>query len=860
MPGRLPFCLLVVVATLLMPSFAKAQTAYFADGYHGGVYGHYPPTFTQYIVDGLRANPDWKLNLEIEPETWDFAQTNTPEAYRAFQEFADDPSTNNRLEFVNPAYAQSYLWNISGESVLQQLDRGMRKIREHFPHATFPAYSSEEPCFTSALPGILKSFGFKYAVLKNPNTCWGGYTRPFGGELVNWIGPDGTAITTVPRYAIEGRNPASTWETIANANSPAFIQAAQAAGIKHPVGMCYQDAGWRFGPWLNHVGIFYQPTQSILWRDYFENLADSANAPNWRLSQEDVQVSLVWGSQTLQRIAQQVRRAENRVVMAEKMATLAGVFARSPWPGGTLDEAWRTLLLSQHHDCWIVPYNLHGKTTWAGLVARWTAATHDRSDNVISSALSALAPAQTNEPGFYLRVFNTLGDSRTDLVTADLPADWDGSSVKISDGQGRRIPSQPVSEAGSPVRQIIFRPTIPPLGYGTYRLEKASDQPPANPAAVSQANGLFTLESDDYKITLDPQRGGVIKSLLARKLGDRELVDTASAREFNEVRGYFFEPGQYFSTADHPAKIEVLEKGPLRTRVLITSELVSNAVTQTITLTHGEPRIDFSVRIDWQSSPGIGADFQQSGGYDARQDRKAFYDERRKLQVLFPLNLPHQEVFKDAPFDVVASRLTNTFFENWSAIKNDEILNWVDVFDQTQDVGAALLTDHTTSYGHGLDAPLSLTLQYSGIGLWGRHCTLNGPTEVHYALLPHAGNWEQSRLWTTSKAWNEPLIATVFPSSSPVKPTQSLLEIKGGGWEIPTARLVSGQIVARLFNPSASESRRTIHYGAGISRVELVQLDGRVINEIPLANHSPGGTDFQLALPAFGIATLRLTP
>jgi len=42
--------------------------------------------------------------------------------------------------------------------------------------------------------------------------------------------------------------------------------------------------------------------------------------------------------------------------------------------------------------------------------------------------------------------------------------------------------------------------------------------------------------------------------------------------------------------------------------------------------------------------------------------------------------------------------------------------------------------------------------------------------------------------------------------------------------------------------------------------VELVQLDGRVINEIPLANHSPGGTDFQLALPAFGIATLRLTP
>lgn len=39
-----------------------------------------------------------------------------------------------------------------------------------------------------------------------------------------------------------------------------------------------------------------------------------------------------------------------------------------------MNEAWRTLLLSEHHDCWIVPYNnLNKYGTWADNVNLWTA-------------------------------------------------------------------------------------------------------------------------------------------------------------------------------------------------------------------------------------------------------------------------------------------------------------------------------------------------------------------------------------------------------------------------------------------------------------------------------------------------------
>ena len=173
--------MMAVFARLLLLS-AAAQPAYFVDGYHGGVYGHYPESFTKFIVDSLRKNPAWKISLEIEPETWDVAQTNAPQDYADFQALIADQSVRGRIEYVNPAYGQSYLWNISGESIIRQFDYGIRKLRHHFPSLGFSTYSSEEPCFTSALPGILKSFGFTHAVLKNPNTCWGGYTRAFGGN------------------------------------------------------------------------------------------------------------------------------------------------------------------------------------------------------------------------------------------------------------------------------------------------------------------------------------------------------------------------------------------------------------------------------------------------------------------------------------------------------------------------------------------------------------------------------------------------------------------------------------------------------------------------------------------------------
>jgi alpha-mannosidase len=846
------------LALWLAAASAWGQVAYFADGYHGGIYGHYPPWVTQFMVDSLRQHPDWKLNLEIEPETWDFARTNTPEAYQAFKALAADQTTDGRIEFVNPAYGQSYLWNLSGESVIQQFARGMSKIREHFPNARFTTYCSEEPCFTSALPGILKSFGYQYAVLKNPNTCWGGYSRAHGRELLNWVGPDGTAIRAVPRYGIESLKPESTWETIAAANATNYIQAAFQDGIEHPVGMCLQDAGWRGGPWLNRVHGAYEPTEYVTWREYFEKHAVTAPAEDWRLSQEDVQVSLVWGAQVLQRIAQQVRRAENKIVMAEKLATMASIWRHEPWPAAQLDEGWRSLLLSQHHDCWIVPYNGRSGSTWADKVSHWTDSTLKTAEDICGRSTSALMPTVEGDSRLCIRVFNTMAGARSGLVVVDLPQTWQEASARVIDGQGRELPSQVV---GSMPRQLLFKAAAPSLGYSTYRLEQKPMAAATGAQVIQDKDGVVRLETDYYSVALDEAKGGTVRSLVARKLGNRELVDQTNYSRFNEIRGYFRESGKFCSSADAQAKIEVLERGPVRVSVRITGQVAGRAITQWLSLTRGEPRIDCRVRFEWDDNPGIGTDYAQGGGFRREDDRRAFYNDRFKLLVLFPLNLRAPKVFKDAPFDVTESRLTDTFFDRWTEIKNNVILKWVDACDTTSNLGMALLTEHTTSYVHGLDHPLALTLQYSGVGLWGREYSMRGPTDVSYALLPHAGDWQAAKLWPASDAWNEPLIAQVCKSGlERVEPQKSLLVMDNDHWEVPVMRAGNGGILVRLFNASTDSQLGTIRYAGPASKVELVQLNGDKLKDLATSGGGAGQTTFKLALPPFGIGTLRITP
>ncbi len=851
---RLLLILLAALPGVGAPALAdEPPTAYFVDGYHGGVYGHYPPGYTAFLIQQLKANPNWKINLEIEPETWDFVRASEPEAYRAFQEFMKDQSDHGRIEVVNPTFAQSYLFHSSGESVVRQFDFGIRKLRDHFPNIRLTTYSSEEPCFTSCLPPLLKSFGYEFAVLKNPDTCWGGYTtapRRRAAKLAR-AGRDADFVRAPLR--VRGPAPSSCWQTIAFRNSAAYLEACRKQGIAHPVGMCIQDAGWRGGPWIGRTPEKGQHARSyyVTWRDYIHNVTPSKSDDDWKFTQEDVKPGLMWGAQVLQRIAQQSREAECRLLTAEKLATMALIIAGRPPATDAFDVAWRNVLLTQHHDCWIVPYNGRLGSTWADEVRHWTNIGNAVSDLAIDRSVGALAEGAAGRRGRFVRLFNPTAAALDAIVSVPVPAMAGPSRLLSVDAEGRAFATQVAASEKRGQSMLLVRAALPPMGYTTVELRNEGKV--AEPGATAKASGMSAvLESDHYRIEFDLQKGGTIKSLVAKRLNQREFVDAASERRFNELRGHFFDLGKFCSSADQPAKVRIVEDGPLRATLEVAGTVAGHPFVQRVSIMQGSPVIDCLVRIDWQGNPRIG-EFDDRDGY--RNRRRAAYDDRFKLLVLFPAKLDRQKVAKGAPFDVCESTLTDTFYNSWERIKNNVILDWVDVTDGGGGHGLALLTDHTTSYTHGPAHPLGLTLQYAGKGLWGRDYRVDGPTEVRYALIPHAGRWDSARIPEIAAAWQQPPLGV--SSRGGQSPKRSLINPGQSGWTVPAMFERDGAVFVRLFNATGDDLAHDLGLGFEAGTVELVELDGRVIEQLKPAINAAGERTVQLRIPRFGVRTLR---
>lgn len=820
---------------------SSQERPYFVDGFHGGVYGHYPmATYTRFLVDQFEANPAWRFCLEIEPETWDTVAVRTPEDYKRFSRIVNSP----RVEFTNPTYAQPYMYNISGESIIRQMQYGMRKIHSHFPDVEFLTYSVEEPCFTSCLPQILVQLGFKYASTKCPNTCWGGYCAPFGHGLVNWIGPDGSSVIAVPRYECESLDEKTVWQTAASKNSDAYLEACRKAGIAHPVGMCFQDAGWTGGPWIGYGDETAGNSIYVTWREYFESVANSDPREDYKMSQEDVRTSLMWGSQVLQRIARQVRRTENNIVMTEKAGAMLKLDRGVGLDQARIDEAWRTLMLAQHHDSWIVPYNeLNERGTWADNIAFWTSS----ADFNCEEALVEIVPVgEVKDNLFNVKVINTLSFSRNSVVSVAVPSSFLGKNLRVKDSKGKDVRFSLIGD------RIVFRVGMRPFSMATFSVKVTSKRKESGTVVkeYSSEDGLVTVASDLYTITFDPSRGGTIVGLKT-SCGD-EYADAKSARAINELRGFFYDEGKWHSSADTPARISVKKTEGLTSEVEIDGSIAGMPFKQTIVLTDGDPLITCSLHIDWKSDVGIGK-YRQSDAHDSR--RRAFYDDRFKLNVLFPTSVVNPSLYKDAPFDVCKSAEEDTFYDSWDRIKHNIIHDWVDLLGE-DGKGLALFSDHTTSYSFGKDFPLGLTVQFSGNGLWGRNYPVSGATEIRYAFMPHFGAWDSAGVYERNQEWNEPLMCFVTGDDSTKEHT--FIDAEGTGYAVSAFYQTEGGFMLRLYNADGDDNVKTIRLGFPVSEIVETDLLGNAVSRVGLNEKSGSTGSFSVSAPRFSIRTYLL--
>ncbi len=868
--------------SVLAAGFAfKARAAsgevllYFVDGYHGGVRGHMPAGAWRDIVTRLGSTPEWKLCLDIEAASWRVLAERDPESFARLKEYLEKPS-GARVEMVGGTFSQPYGWAMTGESNIRQLARGLEVIRESFAALRVDSYAMQEPCWASCLPQILVSLGFKAAVLKDPSTAWGGYSVGMDAEIVNWIGPDGTEIRTVPRYACEEL--LDTWRTEAQTGAEAFAKKCREHGIEHPAGMCFQDLGWAARPNVKGDWIRF-----VTWREYMEQVA-APTARHWRFGIEDIRCALPWGEKTLQKIARQARSAENKMIAAEKMASMASVRGGVRYPADELQQAWDKTLWAQHHDAWITATTRTGRNAWAFQVAAETWEAEEICDGIFARSLDGLVKEE-RQPGITLHVFNTLGQDRGDVVEIEIATDIGTKSVRVFDAAGTEVASQfettrkylpdqtdrvhgggrkskllPGESIGA--GRLLFRGEVPATGRAVYRL-KTSKEPLAGlrssgVRAETAVDGAVEVESDLYKIRIDPARGGTISSLYAKAL-QKEFCGI-SERSFHEFRGYFIEEKAWRSSTESAAIVEVIEQGPVRATVSISGSVSSIPFRSLVSVTQGQRKIDFQTQFRFAKNTWIGDPWEIPAAQRMTGRRRSEYDDRYKLLALFPVAFARQAIYKNAAFDVCRSRNENTFFDSWDKIKHNIVVNWVDLVDEAGDLGLALLTDHTTSYAHGEEHPLALVMGWGGDGgFWWGKCPLNGLQEARYALVPHAGRWEKAGLWRETAAWSEPLLCRMaMGGAESAASARPVVRIDGLGVQLSALTISGRDLLARLFNAESEQEEHEIWLGVRAESISLVELDGRPGEAVRVVKKDGNGQRVRVRIPKFGIRTLRM--
>ena len=493
--------------------------------------------------------------------------------------------------------------------------------------------------------------------------------------------------------------------------------------------------------------------------------------------------------------------------------------------------------MSQHHDCWIVPYNNMGSTgkTWAENVRLYTTESNNICDQLI-------APQQRDDST--IQIYNTAGINRKELVHCKLNTPWTSIPFVVKNISGKTVPYQKISK-----NEIVFMADVPAMGYTSFSLKEGKVSKSKEIQTKRLANNHLLVENDLYRIEIDPEKGGTITSLYSKK-ENKEWIDNQAGYAFNELRGNFYEEGGFLSSSSTPANVSVEVDGALITTVSIKGKIGRHPFTQYLTLKKGDPRIDCRLIISWQGNTRIGERKETS---KMQESRKTYYDDRYKLHLLFPVLPGHKQVYKNAPFDVCESKLKNTFFNRWDSIKNNVILNWVDLYDKQNNQAFCLFTDHTTSYLHGEDYPLGLTVQYSGGGLCGRDYAIKEQTEINYSFLPHRGMWNEAHISFENARRGEPLVALYATSD---KPSASLLSIPDKDLLLSTAYYDGDNLIVRLYNEGTSGMKSFILPFIPAS-VEEINLENEKIKDYSYRKDK-NRQILSFDIPQFGIKTFRI--
>jgi alpha-mannosidase len=405
--------------------------------------------------------------------------------------------TDGTIEVVGASYGQPYGLFHGGESNVRQRVYGVRAVLRLL--GVRPrSFWEEEFDFFPQLPQLLRGVGYEYAALFFQWT-WHTPHIPFEQvPAVWWEGLDGSRLLTATRNQLNLHQWPEDFD--GRLESP-LLHAMPAPGIVQwlelmpsPDWMCRSELLLpRLRELLAHPAFDLRP---VTLAEYLE--ATRAHAVPCRYTLDDVfhGMSLGKNGDRMRRLS---RQAEQSLLAAESLTATYGLFGRpypswDVYPVWELEEAWRELLVAQHHD------NDECEALCGFIGARSYERSLALSGQVVERTLRRLASRAAIAPDRAL-CYNPLGWSREVSVGAP-----DGSAIV----------------------------TLPPFGYRVVAPGEYDRVSP--PIVVEQDDGAITLWRGALALTIDRGRG-VIAQIASPDFPAGALRDDCPLADLEMTRG-----------------------------------------------------------------------------------------------------------------------------------------------------------------------------------------------------------------------------------------------------------------------------------------------------------------------------------
>lgn len=676
----------------------------------------------------------------------------------------------------------------SGESFVRQGLYGQRYFYEKFGVTAHTGYNVDSFGHNGMLPQILKKCGMDNYVFMRP----GRHEKGLPDHTFKWCSIDGSSVTAF-RIPFE-----YTW------NKDLDVHIDRCAGeIKDASGsiMCFYGVGNHGGgPTKQNIETIKELDSNTayptLWMSspdaYFKEINEnSAGLPV-------VEGELLHHASGCYSAHSEIkalnRKAENRLLMAEKLSVVANSLCGKPYPLEQYTKAWKDVLFNQFHDI-MAGTSIESACTDAreAYGSSLHAAAVNLNDAVQAVSWKINIPMEEDMKPIV--VFNPNAFAGKFEVEMESPIIKEG--FVLLDDSDQEMAFQIVqSEAACNGRcRLCFIADLPSLGYRTYRLVRRE----SSKIFESICCDDVSMENSRFKIEFNKE-DGTIKSLVMKN-SEAELFSGSAAlpvviddtsdtwshgvRVFNKVLGQF-----------KATRIYLAEKGPVKSVIRVISEYGKSTLIQDFTLYSELDYILVKTTVDW-------------------------HEQFKMLKLRFPMNLAYLRGSFEIPYG---------FTQREPDGEEYPMHSWMDFEgaipkNKIPSIGLSIINDGKTSCDVH-QKTVSMTLLRSPIYAHhepfvpDEHQLYNfqdqGVQHFNYALYPHDKSWEQADTVKRAAALNQKPIAlfeSYHEGSLPQKGT--FLEISEPNILLGAMKLAedgSGDMIIRLFETAKKKTSVKISF------------------------------------------------